>query len=231
MVIRMETVTQNIIAHIFTDYNEKFGIPRQSGLANEVQGIIKFEPEFRYPESVRGLEGFSHLWLIWEFSENRGKEWSPTVRPPRLGGNTRMGVFATRSPFRPNPIGLSCVEIVEVQTETEDGPIIILKGPDLLNGTPILDIKPYIRYSDCREEAQDGFLNQAADLKLHVIINEDVHEKLGEDLCKKVADVLSNDPRPSYQEDSERIYGMNFSGYNIRFKINGKELTVIEAEK
>ena len=224
----METINQNIIAHIYTDYNEKFGIPRQSGIANEIKGIILFEPEYRYPEALRGLEGFSHLWLIWEFSENRGKEWSPTVRPPRLGGNTRMGVFATRSPFRPNAIGLSCVEIEEICPETENGPAIIVRGPDLLNGTPILDIKPYIRYADCKENAKDGFLAQADDLKLKVEIPESIREQLGSDLCKRIEDVLSNDPRPTYQEDGNRIYGMNFAGYNVRFQVNEKTLQVID---
>lgn len=227
----MELITHEVIAHIFTEYNEKFGIPRQSGIANAVKGIIQFEPEYRYPESLRGLEGFSHIWLIWEFSENKGKDWSPTVRPPRLGGNTRMGVFATRSPFRPNPIGLSCVVIDEILPETEDGPVIIVRGPDLLNGTPILDIKPYIRYADCREDARDGFLAQASELRLDVVIPDDLSNEMGDELCNKIKDVLSNDPRPSYHDDKDRVYGMRFAGYDIRFTVEGNDLTVTNIKR
>lgn len=231
MVKKMEQITENIIAYIHTDYNEKFGIPRQSGLAPSVQGRIVFEPEFRDPEAVRGLEGFSHIWLIWEFSENRGKAWSPTVRPPRLGGNRRMGVFATRSPFRPNPIGLSCVELSEVRLDDPEGPVIVVQGPDLLDGTPILDIKPYIPYADSFPDASIGFLSDATELQVHVVIPDNIREILGERLTKEVSDVLQNDPRPTYQKDSDRVYGVLFGGYNITFTVQEDVLTVIDAEK
>lgn len=231
MVKKMEQITENIIAYIHTDYNEKFGIPRQSGLAPSVQGRIVFEPEFRDPEAVRGLEGFSHIWLIWEFSENRGKAWSPTVRPPRLGGNRRMGVFATRSPFRPNPIGLSCVELSEVRLDDPEGPVIVVQGPDLLDGTPILDIKPYIPYADSIPDASSGFLADASDLQVRVVIPEEVRTILGEDLTAKVEDVLKNDPRPTYQNDPDRVYGVLFGGYNITFHVEENVLHVLTAEK
>ena len=231
MVKKMEQITENIIAYIHTDYNEKFGIPRQSGLAPSVQGRIVFEPEFRDPEAVRGLEGFSHIWLIWEFSENRGKAWSPTVRPPRLGGNRRMGVFATRSPFRPNPIGLSCVELSEVRLNDPEGPVIVVQGPDLLDGTPILDIKPYIPYADSIPDASSGFLADASDLQVRVVIPEEVRTILGEDLTAKVEDVLKNDPRPTYQNDPDRVYGVLFGGYNITFHVEENVLHVLTAEK
>lgn len=231
MVKKMEQITENIIAYIHTDYNEKFGIPRQSGLAPSVQGRIVFEPEFRDPEAVRGLEGFSHIWLIWEFSENRGKAWSPTVRPPRLGGNRRMGVFATRSPFRPNPIGLSCVALSEVRLDDPEGPVIVVQGPDLLDGTPILDIKPYIPYADSFPDASIGFLSDATELQVHVVIPDNIREILGERLTKEVSDVLQNDPRPTYQKDSDRVYGVLFGGYNITFTVQEDVLTVIDAEK
>ena len=231
MVKKMEQITEIIIAFIHTDYNEKFGIPRQSGLAPSVQGRIVFQPEFRDPEAVRGLEGFSHIWLIWEFSENRGKAWSPTVRPPRLGGNRRMGVFATRSPFRPNPIGLSCVELSEVRLDDPEGPVIVVQGPDLLDGTPILDIKPYIPYADSFPDAAIGFLSDATELQVHVVIPDNIREILGERLTNEVSDVLKNDPRPTYQKDSDRVYGVLFGGYNITFTVQEDVLTVIDAEK
>ena len=231
MVKKMEQITENIIAYIHTDYNEKFGIPRQSGLAPSVQGRIVFQPEFRDPEAVRGLEGFSHIWLIWEFSENRGKAWSPTVRPPRLGGNRRMGVFATRSPFRPNPIGLSCVELSEVRLDDPEGPVIVVQGPDLMDGTPILDIKPYIPYADSIPDAASGFLADASDLQVRVVIPEEVRTILGEDLTAKVEDVLKNDPRPTYQNDPDRVYGVLFGGYNITFHVEEDVLHVLTAEK
>ena len=231
LVKKMNQVTENIIAYIHTDYNEKFGIPRQSGLAPSVQGRIVFQPEFRDPEAVRGLEGFSHIWLIWEFSENRGKAWSPTVRPPRLGGNRRMGVFATRSPFRPNPIGLSCVALSEVRLDDPEGPVIVVQGPDLLDGTPILDIKPYIPYADSIPDASSGFLADASDLQVRVVIPEEVRTILGEDLTAKVEDVLKNDPRPTYQNDPDRVYGVLFGGYNITFHVEENVLHVLTAEK
>ena len=231
LVKKMNQVTENIIAYIHTDYNEKFGIPRQSGLAPSVQGRIVFQPEYRDPEAVRGLEGFSHIWLIWEFSENRGKAWSPTVRPPRLGGNRRMGVFATRSPFRPNPIGLSCGKLTGVRPDDPDGPVILVQGPDLMDGTPILDIKPYIPYADSIPDAASGFLADASDLQVRVVIPEEVRTILGEDLTAKVEDVLKNDPRPTYQNDPDRVYGVLFGGYNITFHVEEDVLHVLTAEK
>lgn len=226
----MNQVIETIIAHIHTDYNEKFGIPRQSGLAESVKGRIVFEPEFRQPEALRGLEGFSRIWLIWEFSENRGKDWSPTVRPPRLGGNTRMGVFATRSPYRPNPIGLSCVVLEEILWDDPEGPVIVVSGPDLMNGTPILDIKPYIPYADSFPEESVGFLDHAFKLKLNVVIPESVKDQIGESLAAELMDVLSNDPRPAYQSDPDRIYGFLFGGYNITFCVKENDLKVLEVK-
>lgn len=231
MVKYMAQVIEHIIAHIHTDYNEKFGIPRQSGLAKSVKGRIVFQPEFRDAEAVRGLDGFSHLWLIWEFSENRGKAWSPTVRPPRLGGNRRMGVFATRSPFRPNPIGLSCVKLEEVITDDPDGPVIVVSGPDLMDGTPILDIKPYIPYADSVPDASVGFLSEAEELRLEVVIPNEVAAKLGQTLSQELRDVLQNDPRPTYQNDPQRVYGVLFGGYNVTFQVKDNVLTVLGADR
>lgn len=223
------------IAYIRTGFPEKFGIPRQSGLAASLKGRIVFEPEYRNPESIRGLEGFSHIWLIWEFSANgkkSGAGWQPLVRPPRLGGNSFMGVFATRSPFRPNPLGLSCVEIGSVEPDTPDGPVINVKGVDLMDGTPIYDIKPYIRYSDSRPEAVCGFVDNLSERSLEVVIPDEAVREIGEpELVEALVQTLSLDPRPSYHDDPDRIYGMSFEGFNVRFKVHDRVLEVVSVGK
>lgn len=206
------------IAYIRTEFAEKFGIPRQSGLAEGLRGRIVFEPEFRNNDAVRGLDGFSHLWLIWEFSANRGgRQWQPTVRPPRLGGNQHMGVFATRSPFRPNPLGLSCVELETVHYDHPDGPVIVVKGADLMDGTPIYDIKPYIKYADSHPEAVCGYVDELPERHLNVELPDELAALLPDP--QALVDVLSLDPRPSYHDDPEREYGMTFSGFNVKFKV------------
>lgn len=215
------------IAHIRTDFTTKFGIPRQSGLVDELRATIVFTPEFRNPDALRGIEGFSHLWLIWEFSESVGKPYSPTVRPPRLGGNTRLGVFATRSPFRPNPIGLSCVRFLGTE-QTDEGTVLLVAGADLMDGTPIYDIKPYIPYADAHPEALGGFTTQADDFLLEVDFPTELLEKIPENRRAALVSVLSHDPRPSYQNDPTRIYGMNFAGHDVRFTVKDKILTVQE---
>lgn len=216
------------IAKMKSDFPTKFGIPRQSNLVDELRSTIIFEPEYRNPDALRGIEEFSHLWIIWQFSETMRNNWSPTVRPPRLGGNTRMGVFATRSPFRPNAIGLSCVRLISVEQTAEYGTVIQVAGADLMDGTPILDIKPYIPYSDCHPDASGGFTQTADDYLLDVNIPDQLINKLPENKRSAVIGVLSHDPRPSYQKDPNRIYGLSFSGYNIRFCVNDKNLTVID---
>ncbi len=216
-----------IIAHIETDFESKFGIPRQSGLVPELKGRIVFEPEYRVADALRGLEGFSHLWLIWDFSEAHREEWSPTVRPPRLGGNVRMGVFATRSPFRPNPIGLSSVEIDSIELNTPDGPVIWVKGADLMNGTPIFDIKPYLPFSDSHPEAKGGFTDQTREQPaLLVSFDEDVKVLYSSEKLEALRQVLSQDPRPHYQCDDNRVYGMEFGGRNIHFSVKNDKIRV-----
>lgn len=215
-----------IIARIHTPFDTKFGIPRQSGVAAEVKGEIVFEPEYREPEAVRGLEGFSHIWLIWCFSESVTDKWSPTVRPPRLGGNVRMGVFATRSPFRPNPIGLSSVELEKIDLTSDRGPVLHVRGADLMDGTPIFDIKPYVAYADSHPDALSGFLGAATFKKLRVTLPDGVSEPLPEGLI----DVLSNDPRPRYHDDPERVYGMQYAGHEVKFRVSGDELTVLSIQ-
>lgn len=221
------------IAYIRTEFPEKFGIPRQSSLAESLRGKILFRPQYRNPDALRGLEGFSHIWLIWEFSANRSQpeKWQPTVRPPRLGGNTHMGVFATRSPFRPNPLGLSCVKIERVELDSDDGPVIVVNGADLMDGTPIYDIKPYIRYADSHPQASCGYVDALQDHLLKVIIPEDcsavVEDKT---ILPALVQTLSLDPRPSYHDDPQRIYGLSFSGYNVKFKVTGPILTVTEIQ-
>lgn len=219
------------IAHILTEFNEKFGIPRQSGLAPDLTGVVVFEPEFRSADAVRGLEGFSHIWLIWEFSANRRADgWQPLVRPPRLGGNRHMGVFATRSPFRPNPLGLSCVRLEKVLYNPQDGPVLVVRGADLMNGTPIYDIKPYIGYADCRPDAVSGYVDKMAQRSLDVIVPDAVRDEIGDrPFFSSLLQALSLDPRPSYHDDPQRIYGMSFGGYNVRFRVEGSELIVIDA--
>jgi len=219
-----------IIAHIRSDFPEKFGIPRQSGLVDELKATVVFEPEFRNPDALRGLEGFSHLWLVWQFSKAVREDWSPTVRPPRLGGNERMGVFATRSPFRPNPIGLSCVRLDRVELHPELGPVIHVAGADLMDRTPIYDIKPYLPYADCKPDAVGGFANQPKQATLHVNCEERLLTVLPADRRAALLAVLAQDPRPSYQNDPQRIYGMDFAGFNIRFTVAEDILTVHAVE-
>ena len=226
----MEQLTMHIIANIHSDFPTKFGIPRQSGLVEELTAKIVFTPDYRVPEAVRGLEDFSHIWLIWQFSKAVRENWSPTVRPPRLGGNTRMGVFATRSPFRPNAIGLSCVRLLKVELNTPEGPVLTVAGADLMDGTPILDIKPYIPYADCQPDATGGFTDTAGDFLLMVEFPPELLEQVPEDRRDALKAVLSHDPRPSYQRNPERVYGMEFAGVNVRFKVAREVLTVIEVE-
>ena len=223
----METVQMQIIARIRNDYTQKFGIPRQSGLANSVVSRIVFEPEFRTEAALRGIDGFSHLWLIWQFSENVRSSWSPTVRPPRLGGNTRLGVFATRSSFRPNSMGLSSVRLLGTE-RTADGTVLIVAGADMLDGTPIFDIKPYIPYCDSHPEASGGFTDTAGDFLLEVNFPKELLCKLPADKHKAVFEILSHDPRPSYQNDPDRIYGLNFGSFDIRFTVKENTLLVQE---
>lgn len=224
----MEQLTMHIIANIHSDFPTKFGIPRQSGLVEELTAKIVFTPDYRVPEAVRGLEDFSHIWLIWQFSKAVRENWSPTVRPPRLGGNTRMGVFATRSPFRPNAIGLSCVRLLKVEPNTPEGPMLTVAGADLMDGTPILDIKPYIPYADCQPEATGGFTDTAGDFLLKVEFPPELLERVPEDRREALIGVLSHDPRPSYQRNAERVYGMEFAGMNVRFRVSEDVLTVVE---
>ncbi len=224
----MEHITMQIIARMKSDFPTKFGIPRQSGLVNALRSTIIFEPEFRKPDALRGIEDFSHLWLIWQFSETIRLDWSPTVRPPRLGGNARMGVFATRSPFRPNSIGLSSVRLLGLEYTEEFGTVIHVAGADLMDGTPIFDIKPYIPYGDCHPEATGGFTDNAGDFLLKVEFPCDLLKIIPENKRKAVMGVLSHDPRPSYQNDPDRIYGFSFAGYNIRFIVHDGTLSVQE---
>ena len=226
----MEEHKIKVIARIRSDFDEKFGIPRQSGLAASAKAEVIFEPEFRDPEAVRGLEGFSHIWLLWQFSKAVRSEWSPTVRPPRLGGNARMGVFATRSPFRPNSIGLSCVRLERVELDAEHGPVLHVSGADLMNGTPIYDVKPYVKYADSHEDAVCGFVDGAGERLLEVDFPEELLYQLPEDKRQAVIEVLAHDPRPQYQSDGERIYGMSYGGMNIKFTVFGGKLTVIAVE-
>lgn len=222
-----------VIARIRSDFSDKFGIPRQSGVVPELRAAIVFEPDYRDPEALRGLEDFSHLWLIWQFSRAVRENWSPTVRPPRLGGNSRMGVFATRSPYRPNAIGLSSVAIVDICDTPNDGRVIIVSGADLLDGTPIYDIKPYIAYADSRPDARDGFASGDWSRSLKLDFPQSLYNALPPDetLRRALCGVLANDPRPSYHNDPERVYGMDFAGYNIRFSVSGDLLTVKDVQK
>ncbi len=218
------------VAHIHTEFPEKFGIPRQSGLAKSLRGRIVFEPEFRNPEALRGLDGFSHLWLIWEFSANP-PTWQPTVRPPRLGGNEHMGVFATRSPFRPNPLGLSCVKIDSIDLCTPDGPVINVFGADLMDGTPVYDIKPYIKYADSRHEAVCGYVDRLEERRLKVVFPSNVADRISDrSIVPALVETLRLDPRPSYHDDPERVYGLSFGGYNVKFIVAAGILTVTSVE-
>ena len=221
-------VNIQVIARMHSDFATKFGIPRQSGLVQELRSTIVFEPEYRNSDALRGIEEFSHLWIIWQFSQAVRQGWSPTVRPPRLGGNTRMGVFATRSPFRPNNLGLSSVRLLGVEQTAEYGTVLHVGGADLMDGTPIFDIKPYIPYGDCHPEATGGFTDRAGEFLLKVEFPPQLLKKLPEDKRDAAIGVLSHDPRPSYQRQPERIYGLNFAGCDIRFRVEADVLTVIE---
>jgi tRNA-Thr(GGU) m(6)t(6)A37 methyltransferase TsaA len=216
------------IAHIETDFSTKFGIPRQSGMVEGLKGRIVFEPDYRNSDAVRGLEAYSHIWLIWAFSETAREEWSPTVRPPRLGGNKRMGVFATRSPFRPNPIALSSVRLESVELHTPEGPVLHVSGADMINGTPIYDIKPYIVYADCHPDATGGFTDAITTQTLRVYFPEELLSSIPGEKREALLSILANDPRPSYQDDSERVYGLSFSGLDIRFTVEGDCLAVVD---
>lgn len=216
------------IARMKSDFSTKFGIPRQSGLVEELRSTILFEPEYRNPDALRGIEGYSHLWLIWQFSEAVRQDWSPTVRPPRLGGNTRMGVFATRSPFRPNRLGLSCVRLLGMENTKEYGTVLHVGGADLMDGTPIFDIKPYIAYGDSHPDATGGFTEQAGEYLLQVDFPAELLHQIPSDKQQALLGVLSHDSRPSYQRDPERVYGLTFAGCNIRFTVQDNTLTVIE---
>ena len=214
------------IARMRSDFPEKFGIPRQAGIVEALEGLVVFEPEYRDPEALRGIEGFSHLWLIWQFSENLRAGFSPTVRPPRLGGNARMGVFATRSPFRPNALGLSCVELKAVEERPGLGTVLVVRGADLMDGTPIFDIKPYIPYADCRPDALSGFAPDAGET-LGVEIPDALLSSLPPEKREALVGVLANDPRPRYQKDPDRVYALDFAGFTVRFRVEGDVVRVV----
>ncbi len=227
----MDLVNIQIIARMKSDFPTKFGIPRQSGLVEDLRSTIIFEPEFRIPDALRGIEDYSHLWIIWQFSEAVRQDWSPTVRPPRLGGNTRMGVFATRSPFRPNSLGMSCVKLIGLEQTADNGTVIHVSGADLMDGTPIFDIKPYIPYSDCHTDAVGGFTDTAADFLLNVDFPPSLLMSIPETKRKALLGVLSHDPRPSYQKSPDRVYGLSFAGFDIRFSVEDSTLFVKEVTK
>lgn len=220
------------IAHIRCDLREKFGVPRQAGIVEALEGRIVFEPAYRDPEALRGIEGFSHLWLIWQFSQNLREDgaWSPTVRPPRLGGNTRLGVFATRSPFRPNALGLSCVKLERVDLSGPEGPALVVSGADLMDGTPIFDIKPYVPYADCHPGALSGFAPDPG-TTLELDFPSQLEALVPAEKREALRGVLANDPRPRYQHDPERVYGLRFGEQNVKFTVDGNRLTVKEVEK
>ncbi len=227
----MEEWTLRPIARIQSDFSEKFGIPRQSGLVEALRARVVFAPEYRVREAFRGLEGFTHIWLVWGFSQNVEAGWSPTVRPPRLGGNVRMGVFATRSPFRPNPIGLSCVELLAVDYDAPDGPALVVGGADLLDGTPIFDVKPYVPHADCRPQARGGFADAHREDRLAVDFPPRLEALVPPDKREALRGVLAGDPRPSYQRDPQRLYGLGFAGLQVRFTVEDGVLHVRQVEK
>ncbi len=218
------------IAHIRTDFPTKFGLPRQSGLVDALEGTIVFAPKYRDPNALRGIEGYSHLWLIWKFSEAVREDWSPTVRPPRLGGNKAMGVFATRSPFRPNPIGLSCVRLESVEYDTPEGPVLHVRGADLMDGTPIYDVKPYLPYVDSHPEATGGFAHEVKDYALEVSFPESLLQKIPESKRAALIEILAQDPRPGYKRADSRPFGLTYAGKNVRFTVEDGKLTVTEVE-
>ena len=218
------------IARMESDFPTKFGIPRQAGIVSELQSRIVFEPEYRNMEAFRGIEDFSHIWVIWQFSENLKDGWSPTVRPPRLGGNERKGVFATRSPFRPNALGLSCLRLIRLEKDKNLGPVLYVAGADLMDGTPIFDIKPYVPYADCHSDALSGFAPDGGKT-LNVIIPEEIEKNIPENKLQALRGVLANDPRPRYQNDPERVYAMEFGGYEVKFLVENETLKVLSAEK
>ena len=225
-----ETFTMEPVAHIHSDFPEKFGIPRQSGLIESLTARIVLAPDCRDPETLRGIEDYDYLWLVWRFSANKHTAWHPTVRPPRLGGNARMGVFATRSPFRPNPLGLSCVKLVSVDWDTPEGPVLNVAGADLLDGTPIYDIKPYLPYADSHPEARGGFGAGKLDYAVTVNCPETLLAKLPAEKQQSLLDVLAQDPRPAYQDDPERVYGLSFAGFDVKFTVAEGTLTVKEIQ-
>lgn len=220
-----------IIARVHSDFPAKFGVPRQSGLVGQLKAQVVFEPEYRAAEAVRGLDGYSHIWLIWQFSQALREGWSPTVRPPRLGGNRRMGVFATRSPFRPNALGLSCVRLERVEMTRALGAVLHIAGADMVDGTPVFDIKPYLPYTDCRAEATGGFTDETARRALEVSVSGELLEQVPEEKRRALLGVLANDPRPSYQSEGSRVYGLGFAGLEVRFRVEGGTLYVVGIEK
>ena len=226
----MNDYTLQPIAHIHSDFKEKFGIPRQSGRATSLTAKIMFTPDFRHPDFLRGIEGFSHLWLLFDFSLTRGKQLSPTVRPPRLGGNQRVGVFASRSPFRPNFIGLSCVKLVGIE-QTEEGTALVVSGADLLDGTPIFDIKPYLPFADCIPQAVGGYADEHKNEGLQVIFPNELASKIPQDKLQGLCECLQDDPRPSYHDEPQRVYGMAFGGFEIKFRVENGVLTVLDVDK
>ena len=223
--------SMKVIARIHSDFSTKFGVPRQSGLVDELESTIIFEPEYRNPDALRGLDGFSHLWLVWVFDQAVRKDWSPTVRPPRLGGNQRMGVFATRSPFRPNPIALSSVKLAGIEQTAEHGTVLKIRGADLMDGTPILDIKPYIPYADSHPDAIGGFASAPAGETLEVAIPPELLERIPASRREALRGVLAQDPRPHYQDDPDRVYGFGFAGLEVKFSVDGNQLTVLNIQK
>ena len=225
-----EQLQLHIVARIHSDFTSKFGIPRQSNLVRSLEAVIVFEPAYRDENALRGLEGYSHLWLIWGFSEVRQEGWSPTVKPPKLGGNTRMGVFATRSPVRPNPIGLSCVALERVETGGAAGPVLWVRGADLVDGTPIYDVKPYLPFTESHPEARGGFAEPLADRRLQVVIPEPLLAHIPAERRQALAELLAQDPRPGYQQDPERVYGLDFAGMSLHFQVRDDVLTLTAVE-
>ena len=230
MTEREQTVNIHPIAHIRTGFSEKFGIPRQSGLVDAVKGRVVFMPAYRNPDALRGLESFSHVWLIWHFTKAVRAEWSPTVRPPRLGGNTRMGVFATRSPFRPNNLGLSCVRLEGIDYDAPDGPVLLVSGVDMLDGTPIFDVKPYVPVADCRPDASEGYTAKTREHRLSVHIPPELSRDLSEEDRAALVGILENDPRPGYEDDPNSEYGLTFQQYDVGFTVRGTELHVFRLD-